>query len=683
MLKKLHLIGLILSLSVLSFANEKSDAIKLVEKGRDSINSNPEIAKKYFEQAAIYFDNSGPSRDKINYLEWRALAYSSTGNCGIASNHFDEAISIAVQLHDYKKAISIYSVKVIRCILDLGGDLQESLQIALRVKEKTANSEDAEFKFLANRLLINVYWDQPEFSEEFVNLAIENHELSLETDNKELQTQATFHLAYAYTEVQKFDLAILNYQNVIKYQRSLNDHAVSASYNNLGSIYARINEYDSALHYFSLAEHHAVLENRPGGVAAANLYKSAVYKDLKQFESTLEACQKALEIFRANGILRRQELCATCITEAYEALGDKSQAYEAFRFELEIKDSLKKLSGQDEMLIVQNQFKAESRALKDSLNYVYQDEINQTKIAEQKNRTIYLIIGLVLSVLFGGFILNRFRITRKQKAIIELQKVEVARQHAELQETHKEITDSITYAKRIQNAILPSKKIINQLLPNSFVLYLPKDVVAGDFYWMNQTPTGILFAAADCTGHGVPGAMVSVVCNNALNRSVREFGLHEPAKILDKTREIVVNEFQKSDKDVKDGMDIALCHLSGKSLQFAGAHNPLWIIRSGEIIEIKADKQPIGSFDKASPFTPHSINLKSGDLVYIFSDGYVDQFGGDRGKKLKAKNMRTIFQKAAQLEVEEQSQFLETEFLKWKADYEQIDDVCVIGTKIL
>jgi serine phosphatase RsbU (regulator of sigma subunit) len=214
-------------------------------------------------------------------------------------------------------------------------------------------------------------------------------------------------------------------------------------------------------------------------------------------------------------------------------------------------------------------------------------------------------------------------------------------------------------------------------------------VVAGDFYWMeqvapagNNNETKVLFAAADCTGHGVPGAMVSVVCNNALNRSVREYGLTDPGEILNKTREIVVAEFEKSEEEVKDGMDIALCSLEGNKLQYAGAHNPLWIIRNGAIIETKANKQPIGQFDNPEPYTTHSFDLEHGDAIYIFSDGYVDQFGGEKGKKFKSRAFRELLLSIQDKAMEEQKTIIDEAFSSWKGDLEQIDDVCVIGVRI-
>ncbi len=251
---------------------------------------------------------------------------------------------------------------------------------------------------------------------------------------------------------------------------------------------------------------------------------------------------------------------------------------------------------------------------------------------------------------------------------------------------NRDITDSIQYAKRIQTAILPTKKLIKETLPESFILYLPKDIVAGDFYWMEKNKNGVFFAAADCTGHGVPGAMVSVVCNSALNRSVREFQLTNPADILNKTREFVIETFEKSEANIKDGMDIALCNLKEEAgswkLQYAGANNPLWIIRNNELIETKGDKQPIGKFMKNQPFTNHTLNLQKGDIIYLLTDGFPDQFGGEKGKKYKYKPLKDKLLSISSLPLEEQKQMLYKEFIEWKGDLEQIDDICLMGVKV-
>lgn len=270
----------------------------------------------------------------------------------------------------------------------------------------------------------------------------------------------------------------------------------------------------------------------------------------------------------------------------------------------------------------------------------------------------------------------------KQRSEAEKQRDEVSKQKEIVEEAHKEIRDSINYAKRIQSAILPPQKLVKEYLPESFILYKPKDVVAGDFYWMEHRDGKVLFAAADCTGHGVPGAMVSVVCNNGLNQSVREHGLAEPGKILDKTREIVIAEFEKSEEEVKDGMDISLCALNGHTLQWAGANNPIWIVRDGELMGTKPDKQAIGKIDNPTPFTTHEFTLEQGDSIYIFTDGFQDQFGGEKGKKFKPANFKKLLLSIQSEPMKKQLEIIDAAFEEWKGNLEQVDDVCVIGVRI-
>ncbi len=296
---------------------------------------------------------------------------------------------------------------------------------------------------------------------------------------------------------------------------------------------------------------------------------------------------------------------------------------------------------------------------------------------------IYLM--LFVTILYSAY---RIRTSAYRKRQMELEST-VADRTSELKyqkeqvEIHNlEMKDSIRYAKRIQKAILPPAKFVRACLPNSFGLYKPKDIVAGDFYWLESVDDKVIIAAADCTGHGVPGAMVSVVCHNALNRCVREFSLRDPGEILDKVNELVEETFGKSEQEVKDGMDIALCSLKGNKLLYAGANNPLWIIQDGAILETKADKQPIGSFNEHKPYTTHSFDLENGDTFYIFSDGFVDQFGGPRGKKFKPKALRKLLLSIQDKNMKDQKVLIDEAFENWKGDLDQVDDICVIGVRV-
>ncbi|MBI3136028.1 MAG: SpoIIE family protein phosphatase [Bacteroidetes bacterium] len=280
--------------------------------------------------------------------------------------------------------------------------------------------------------------------------------------------------------------------------------------------------------------------------------------------------------------------------------------------------------------------------------------------------------------------------TEKQRFDIEQKKQQIEHQKELVEEKNKEILDSINYAKRIQAAILPPGRLMHERLPQHFIFYKPKDIVAGDFYWMEEKNGHVLFAVADCTGHGVPGSLVSVICNNGLNRSVREHGLTDPAEILDKTREIIIAEFEKSDEEVKDGMDISLISMQHNpsqqkiNVRWAGANNPVWILRKGadQIEELKPDKQPIGKFANAVSFTTHSTELYKGDCIYLFTDGFADQFGGEKGKKYKYARLKELLVHIAEEPMEKQAGILDQELNRWKDVLEQTDDICIAGIKM-
>lgn len=276
---------------------------------------------------------------------------------------------------------------------------------------------------------------------------------------------------------------------------------------------------------------------------------------------------------------------------------------------------------------------------------------------------------------------------RERTEEVVRQKEEIENKNEELEILYKQVTDSIHYAKRIQEAILPPNSFISQVLPKSFVLYKPKDIVSGDFYWVESKNGLVYFAAVDCTGHGVPGAFMSLVGHNILKDIINNTNIERPAEIMDKLREGVVNTLHadKSGKETKDGMDMTLCCLNYKTLelQFAGAFNPLYLVRDGNLIECKANKFPIGAFiGEKTSFDNNMMQLKPGDQLYIFSDGYADQFGGPRGKKFMVGNFRKLLTEIATLEPAEQKSRLDSTLVQWQGDQEQVDDVLVIGVKI-
>jgi serine phosphatase RsbU (regulator of sigma subunit)/Flp pilus assembly protein TadD len=496
-------------------------------------------------------------------------------------------------------------------------------------------------------------------------------------------------IGIVYHDKKDFEKALEYYQDSFSYKDTVHDkQGVSISYHNYANIYRDIGEFDKALYYYEESyELKKTIGSRKGMFESLNGI-GAVYFNQGYYEKAIKYGEEAFEIAQQIEVLVSIQEVSLNLFRSYKKVGRSRKALEMYELYNLMTDSLNTKENQKALLQKELQFEYEKEKAVTEKEKERVAALSEKEKEKQKILKYTMGGGLLLVVLFLFFVFNRLKATNKKNKIIAEQKEKVDEAFLILEEKNKEITDSITYAKRIQSAILPSDGQIHEFLPSSFVLYEPKDIVAGDFYWLEPLEDSVLFAVADCTGHGVPGAMVSVVSINALNRSVRELGLKEPGKILDQTRKIVVHEFSASmqvdknnDHEVKDGMDIALCRIKGDTLEYAGAYNPLWVVRKHEILEFKATKQPIGAVDNPKLFSTISIELEKGDCIYIFSDGFADQFGGAKGKKYKYKPFKKLIVDLHQHSMADQKTKILDEFNKWRGDLEQVDDVCMIGIR--
>lgn len=613
------------------------------------------------------------------------------------------------------------------------GDIQgaiEQFELSLEANEKT-NDSLARGNMLNN---LGFMYKEAGDIEKALHYLHEGLEIRKNIHHKEGVGTTLNNIGLIYKELQEYKTALKYLQESLEYRVETKDtNGQSTTLNNIAVIHEELGEMELAKTYLKKAmiqsklnpniAHKAMLLNNLAKVfMTEKKYDSAAYyldSSLVTSRSINNLLWEASALYNYAKLYRKQSNWTEAKKYALEAYAIASkteyadrirdcaeQLYLIYNHENDSKNALKYLQEYVLMKDSLNNVALQEAAYKKEVNYEFEKKAQELEKQQAIEKAVLLkdkeknealnkkeqqeknvIIGFVsaigaLVLIFAVFIFSRLRITSRQKNIIEKQKKQVDHAYSELEVKNEEIMDSITYAKRIQSAILPPNKIVKTYLQDSFILYKPKDIVAGDFYWMETKENKVLFAAADCTGHGVPGAMVSVICNNGLNRSVREHNLTDPGKILDKTREIVVDEFAKSEEEVKDGMDIALCSLDGYTLQYAGAHNPLWIIRDGELIEIKADKQPIGKFDNPTDYNTHTINLVKGDTIYIASDGYVDQFGGEKGKKFKARPLKDLLISIQDKSMEEQKSFIDQIFEDWKGDLEQVDDVCLIGVRV-
>jgi serine phosphatase RsbU (regulator of sigma subunit) len=524
----------------------------------------------------------------------------------------------------------------------------------------------------------------------------------------------------------KFDIA-LTYNNIGSVYLEKNDLKKSLSYhlkslklkeeigdlqgkvmscNNLGLIYKEMSNFDSALVYFFEAK--IILDSLPDPASEIEVYSSlgTVYWRKNENLKALEYFNKAIAIY--NSGIQYYKIFETYsnLSKLHFQLGNYKEAYLFNELYWSKHDSLQ--NNENSKLLQQKEIESEYLRKKREDKLINEKEAEKRIVeekAEEKQRFLWII--LICSIFIGLliFIIIIYRgYNEKKKAntllsernnLISVQNIEIIKQSDLLEEKNRDITDSIQYAKRLQDAILPNHNLMNKLMPQHFVLYRPKDIVSGDFYWMHDLSINgvrkFLFAVVDCTGHGVPGGFVSIVGNNALNRAVNEFKLTKPCEILDKVSSLVENSFAGKQEDIRDGMDMAMICVTFENemvkLEYAGANNPLWIVKNENsipsLIEFKADKQPIGKYEDRIPFNQTEFLLNKDDSVYLFSDGYADQFGGPSGKKFKYAKLKEKIIEMNHFSMNDQLFELDRSILQWRGELEQIDDICVFGLKII
>jgi tetratricopeptide (TPR) repeat protein len=449
-------------------------------------------------------------------------------------------------------------------------------------------------------------------------------------------------------------------------------------YSAMGNVYNSMKDYPKALEtYIKIMP---MVERQGDQKQLAGLYNFMGFaqQNLRQYKQAGENYLKAYELGEKLNLKVEQKEAAVGLYQVYKQNNDLQKALRYHEEASRLNDSIYNTSKSESLNSLKTQFALDRQEV--SLKAKADEELKKKEAEKARQRVvIYAAMGgLLLVLVFSYFLYQRFRLTNKQNRIIAKQKLIV-------EQKNKEVTDSIVYAKRLQQAIIPPEEMILRIFPGTFIFFQPKDIIAGDFYWLEDYGDSYYLAAADCTGHGVPGAIVSVVCSNALNRALKEYKMLSTGNLLDKARELVLETFARSGEVIKDGMDISLIRIKKSfegnkvDIEWSGANNSLWYIEDNQMKTVKCDKQPIGKTDNAFPFTAHKLQLKKGSRVYLYTDGFADQFGGPKGKKFKYKPMEDLLLKIQSLPGEEQRQILEKNFADWKGQLEQIDDVSVIG----
>lgn len=627
-----------------TLATTQNDSVKIF--------TNSELCYLYTGlkyDSALYYGNQGLAlaRSVQNKTGIRqcltdlGALYFQAGKYPESTRCFLEALKMAEQIKDERGVVNtLNNLAVVYHNLKEYDKALGYYERALAFDERTGNLSNVSMRLTNIGILYKDKGDR--------ELAVQKLEQSLnigqQAKDSSAVARALNNLAEVYGLLGKRQKSKDLYRQAYLIQKGLgNSRGIFITTSNLASAYADIQQYDSALYYGKLSLDMAQTFNAPNYYKTTYEILASIYQHKKDYKT-------ALDYFR----LYQTYKDSIFNEENSRMIGDMKTQYEVD----------KKAAELNARAAVEKE-KAEALRLEEERRY---------------NMIVAFISGILLLVcIFSFFLYQRFKLTKKQKFIIELQKKEV-------EQKNKEITDSINYAKRLQDAILPPRSAWNSIFPESFIYYHPKDIVAGDFYFLEQVDDYVVFAAADCTGHGVPGAMVSMVCSNALSRAVKEFKITEAGKILDKVTDLVQETFSKSESEVRDGMDISICTLNRKNLElsWAGANNPLWFVRQNEqeIQELKPDKQPVGKTEHRSNFNTQRFVLQKGDILYLFTDGFADQFGGESGKKFKLKKLKSLLTQNLHLSMPEQHEVILQSFETWKGQLEQIDDLCVIGIKI-
>jgi serine phosphatase RsbU (regulator of sigma subunit) len=553
--------------------------------------------------------------------------------------------------------------------------LFKGLKIAEKISDKSLQA-----KLLGDIGL--VYADQSDYSKalEYYFKALKIDE---ELNNKNGIARHLGNIGIVYTEQSDYPKALNYVFKALKmHEECGSKRNVAVSLFAIGIVYEKKGEYLNAINFYYKAL--KIYEELGNIVDIAEDYKKlgSLYLKLGEFNNAKEMLHNAEKLCKKTGVLKFYAETKFLLASLYDTLNSYKMATKYYKEYLVLKDSLQNT----EKLKMQQKLESEYKEYKLKAE---QEKLEITKKAEEKRKQLLmkgLIIFLILISTFLIFVYRSLIITKKQKAAIERTKSILEIQKKLVENKNKEIIDSINYALRIQQAILPDEKKWERLLPNSFKIYLPKDVLAGDFYWLEENENYIYVAAADCTGHGVPGAMVSVVCSSALTKAVLEDKLINTNEILDRVREIVVEKLSSNEEHLRDGMDVCLVRINKsnrKEIQYSGSNRPLYIIKANGVLEeLSPDKQPIGWMEETRPFKGENKVLEQGDMLYLTTDGFADQFGGPKQKKLKTKGMIELFVNVHSLPLNEQKVKIHTYYSEWKGSGYQTDDVCVIGIKV-
>lgn len=645
----------------------------------NTVNLNLPQNKTLSYLNTAYYLSKKSNDDLLISKSLNGIAYYYYNIGSIDSSRFYNSIVVEkLKKSGYKK--ELFNAYYLRSILlSIQKNFKEEFEIDTRLLDLADKFDDETFKLRSNIRMAALFMSTNDFNKA-INYLEKSLKISLKLNSNEEILQCYQLLGNSNLSLNLTDLAMEYYERGLKLSEQANNQRYERQFLiSIGSLYYQLYNDKEALKYFTKAL--KFNDNKQTdinlcnniGISLVNLER---YKEAKPY--LIEAYYNS----RNSPKDKEKMLIASYnLAEVYEQLGDYKSAMDYIDIYINLNDSLNNVQNTKNLSEIEAKYQNEKKEK--------QNEILNERL-KSKSMQMYFALGSIL--LLCGLVFFVIRgLKQKQRANFKLEEKNKIIEEKSLivEDQHNDIKSSIKYAERIQQAILPPDKLWKSILPKSFLLYQPRDVLSGDFYWVEETTEYIFVAAADCTGHGVPGALMSIVNYNLLNRAVLEKGLTKAGEILDNVNEWLTlslhQTFQES--TVRDGMDLSLCVINKKTkeLNFAGAFNSIYILRNNTIEELIPDKQPVGAFieDSIKPFTNRYTTLTNNDVVYMFTDGYADQFGGEKGKKFKYKNLQNLLLDIHQLPFDEQKTLAAKRISDWKGNLEQVDDILLIGFQLV
>jgi len=682
----------------------KSEPYFLLYEQYKGVNTNKE--KEYLKKTINF-----STKEKKTNLQNKAAhilgnIYAEEGDYAAAFEYLNIALKTAKKLKN--DTLTSEAINDIGYVYDKKSDFETALDYYNKSLEinKRVNFQSGISKNLNNIGMIYFNWG--EFSEA-INY-IKQAAVIDSTENKLKDLSIDYNnIGLCYYTNNSLDTALSYYNKAIEIDSVTNNYkAIASCINNIALVHYKKGNLDSALTQFKLA---ADISKAQAQIKNTALYYNniaAIYAfKFKDTVSAFKYLKQSLDISKKHNFSDMQSATYRTYYKIYLRNKKYKEALDYFTMHTTIKDSIFDSKSQASLQNFKVKYETEKKEKRIEL-LKKEEEVNSLKIKKQSLTIIYSFIGLALLLILIFFVLRAYKTKKEAYIKINKQKNEITEKNEELNQQneeiltqrdeieaqknvlesqHHQITDSISYAKNIQQALLPPIEILSKVLPNYFIINLPRDIVSGDFYWIREVENKIVIAVADCTGHGVPGAFMSMLGTAFLNEIVSKDKITKPDLILDNLKAQVVKSLHQTNDDFssKDGMDIAICTLDIKNniIEFAGAYNPLIIIKNNELTEIKGDKMPISIYKYGnSDFTNHIINIEEEMNIYMFSDGYSDQFGGNRNKKMGKKRFYNKLIEMNKLAFNKHKQELLDFHETWKQKTEQIDDILVVGINV-